>query len=131
MDADAFEVLSQGNIHSAATFLAQRAGDEPADLLESAMEETAPFDVPNAGTSPTVFVDRFPLGSAGTPIPGILQGPLVHDAESNQAVGVESVWAPFNSECDWKFARWAKTRGPTSSAVTDLLAIGEVWTLLH
>ncbi|KAF8271908.1 hypothetical protein EI94DRAFT_1567196, partial [Lactarius quietus] len=34
-----------------------------------------------------------------------------------------SVWAPFQSQCDWELAYWAKTRGPTASAITDLLAI--------
>ncbi|KAH9017210.1 hypothetical protein EDB85DRAFT_2076133 [Lactarius pseudohatsudake] len=37
-----------------------------------------------------------------------------------------SIWAPFRSKCDWEIACWAKTRGPTSSAVADILAIPEV-----
>ncbi|KAI9440325.1 hypothetical protein H4582DRAFT_1796975, partial [Lactarius indigo] len=35
-------------------------------------------------------------------------------------------WAPFRTQCDWEIARWAKLRGPSSSAVADLLAIPEV-----
>ncbi|KAH8995564.1 hypothetical protein EDB86DRAFT_2763520, partial [Lactarius hatsudake] len=35
-------------------------------------------------------------------------------------------WAPFHSQCDWEIALWAKTRGPTSSALTELLRIPEV-----
>ncbi|KAH9066109.1 hypothetical protein EDB83DRAFT_2506349 [Lactarius deliciosus] len=34
-----------------------------------------------------------------------------------------SVWAPFRSQCDWEFTRWAKMRGAMASAVTALLAI--------
>ncbi|KAI0062603.1 hypothetical protein BV25DRAFT_1803728 [Artomyces pyxidatus] len=33
---------------------------------------------------------------------------------------------PFASKLDWDFAQWAKTRGPTSTAVSDLLAIPTV-----
>ena len=32
-------------------------------------------------------------------------------------------YAPFASELDWKFARWAKLRGPGSTSVTELMAI--------
>ncbi|KAI9430686.1 hypothetical protein BJY52DRAFT_1090380, partial [Lactarius psammicola] len=35
-------------------------------------------------------------------------------------------WSPFQSQCDWEFAQWAKQRGPTSSAVSELLAIDGV-----
>ncbi|KAH9169515.1 hypothetical protein EDB89DRAFT_2115055 [Lactarius sanguifluus] len=37
-----------------------------------------------------------------------------------------SIWAPFHSQCDWEIALWAKTCGPTSSALTELLRIPEV-----
>ncbi|KAJ3711350.1 hypothetical protein C8R42DRAFT_648225 [Lentinula raphanica] len=32
-------------------------------------------------------------------------------------------WAPFASETDWKVALWAKTLGPSSTALSELLAI--------
>lgn len=32
-------------------------------------------------------------------------------------------WAPFKSEKEYKFAEWAKLRGPGSTAVSELLAI--------
>ena len=35
----------------------------------------------------------------------------------------ENPYAPFGSRVDWEFAKWAKLRGPTSTAVTDLLNI--------
>jgi hypothetical protein len=35
----------------------------------------------------------------------------------------ENIYAPFSSELDWKFARWAKLRGPGSTSVTELMAI--------
>ncbi|KAN0136686.1 hypothetical protein V8E53_005456 [Lactarius tabidus] len=44
---------------------------------------------------------------------------------SQEALG-SSTWALFQSQCNWEVACWAKLRGPTSSAFTDLLAIPEV-----
>ena len=35
----------------------------------------------------------------------------------------QNPYTPFTSELDWKFARWAKLRGPGSTAVTELMAI--------
>ncbi|KAJ7839453.1 hypothetical protein B0H14DRAFT_3086954 [Mycena olivaceomarginata] len=35
----------------------------------------------------------------------------------------DNPWAPFMSQVDWEVAKWAKLRGSTSTAVTDLLAI--------
>jgi len=82
------------------------------------------FNVPNAERSPAVVIDCFPSGKAGTPIPSTAR-------ESNEDTAAQSVWAPFISQCDWQIANWAKMRGPTSSAVTDLLAIGEVRILFN
>ena len=74
----------------------------------------------NLETMSTVVIDQFPHGSTGAPIPGRAQ------QESYQDMDVDTVWAPFNSRCDWVFAQWAKIHGPTSSAVTRLLEIPEV-----
>ncbi|KAJ7060379.1 hypothetical protein C8F01DRAFT_988880 [Mycena amicta] len=35
----------------------------------------------------------------------------------------DNPWAPFQSQIDWEVARWAKLRGSTSTALTDLLQI--------
>jgi len=132
MDADTFEALTQGTIHSAATSVNRFVGDDGIaggleDPTAQGAAQTVPFNVPNAEMSPTVIIDRFLLGRAGAPIPRVQQGTPAHDMD--QTTAAELVWAPFNLECDWKFAHWAKTCGPTSSAVTDLLAIDEVCTL--
>ena len=130
MDADTLEaLLTEDSTRSTVTIQNHHhdAGDETvtmgADTTNADMggleDSTAIAD-----TSSMVVVEHFLLGNAGALIPDIPQGPLAH--ELNQATNAESAWAPFNSECDWKFARWAKTRGLTSSAVTDLLAIEEV-----
>jgi hypothetical protein len=70
----------------------------------------------------TPFVERFPSGVAGAPIPDMGQGfqlPL-------DVLGTENIWFPFQSRRDWEFAQWAKNRGPGSTAVTELLAIDGV-----
>ena len=35
----------------------------------------------------------------------------------------EGMYAPFASRMEWEFAKWAKTRGPGSNAVSELLRI--------
>ncbi|KII92122.1 hypothetical protein PLICRDRAFT_103181 [Plicaturopsis crispa FD-325 SS-3] len=38
-------------------------------------------------------------------------------------LGDDCMWAPFASRLEWEVARWAKTRGPGSTAFTELLSI--------
>lgn len=75
----------------------------------------------------TTIIDRFPNGSAGAPISGARGGSSMEDTGSEGLQG--STWAPFSSQCDWEIARWAKMRGPSSSAFSELLAIPEVRTI--
>jgi hypothetical protein len=42
---------------------------------------------------------------------------------SNEVGAHQNFYTPFTSELDWKFARWAKLRGPGSTSVTELMAI--------
>ena len=78
---------------------------------------------------PAVVIDPFPSASAGAPIDGMSRGNPIY--ESQQGEDGDLIWYPFQSECDWLLARWAKMCGPTSSAVTELLAIPEVRTVLR
>ena len=41
----------------------------------------------------------------------------------------ENLHGPFLSELDWKVAQWAKLRGPSSAAITELLQIPTVSSL--
>jgi len=123
-DADMFEELSRGNGPSIATILNQPAVNDTLEVPEDPIEEIPQIEVQNSETALTVVIDCFPSGNPGTPIPGLPQGPSAY--ESYQATASDSIWAPFRSQCDWKFVHWAKTCGPTSSAVTELLAMPEV-----
>jgi len=53
-------------------------------------------------------------------------GPTADDRYSSSLGSHSNPWAPFASEIDWKVAHWAKTRGPGSTAFSDLLAINGV-----
>ncbi|THU75511.1 hypothetical protein K435DRAFT_619026, partial [Dendrothele bispora CBS 962.96] len=63
---------------------------------------------------------------AGAPLPAqttFLDGNEVY----TEKIGSKgNIWAPFQSEIDWKIAKWAKLRGPSSTAVTELLSIDGV-----
>jgi hypothetical protein len=126
-DADAFEVLQQGDRISTETSPDQLALDESSVIPDDPMVSEIEAGILSTGS--TLVVDQFPFGSPGAPIPGMPQGRSAY--ESHQATIGDSAWAPFQSESDWLFAHWAKMRGPTSSAVTDLLAIPEVYTSFY
>jgi len=119
-DADAFEALTQCNHHPRMTIPNQHAVDTTAELSNIPIEEPIPFNMPDAEMLPTVVIDCFLLGNAGAQIPSIACG------SNDDMAAVQSVWAPFVSQYDWQVAHWAKMCGLTSSAMTDLLAIGEV-----
>lgn len=132
-DADLLELLV--NNYNITTNTEQ---DRPVEAQSAVPPATPPVDSepvspvhpsqPDGGNSDTntpLVVDHFPHGSPGAPIPGARQGSY---QRSQEAFGA-SVWAPFHSQCDWEVARWAKMRGPTSSAMQDLLAIPGVHAL--
>ncbi|KAG1866756.1 hypothetical protein F4604DRAFT_1881791 [Suillus subluteus] len=68
---------------------------------------------------------RYPDGRAGQPVPqaDICNANTAYASVINDTT---NPYAPFNSRVDWKIARWAKLRGPTSTAFLDLLGINEV-----
>jgi hypothetical protein len=71
------------------------------------------------------FVERFPSGAAGTPIPNMGESVPGYEALHDN-LGQGHIWYPFQSQRDWEFAQWAKNRGPSSTAVTELLGINGV-----
>ena len=99
--------------------------DEPA--VEPPFPEISGDQVPvriEARKSGVVVIDHFPFGSPGASIDSPSEDATVNGPNC-RAPG-DSIWAPFRSQCDWEIAHWAKMRGPTSSAVTELLAISDV-----
>ena len=119
-DTDAFEELGQNNHFVVTRTPDLLTIDESPDTPDAPEELPNDMEAGNADAMPTVVIDHFPLASAGAPIHGMPHSNSVYESDR------ESIWSPFTSRCDWLFARWAKMRGPTSSAVTELLAIPEV-----
>ena len=107
--------------------------EEPANLHSNESHvspPTPPIQCDGGHSQPLLqlTVVSFTQGGAGALAPDAHQGSTVY--QSTQLVLGSSAWAPFQSQCDWEFARWAKLHGPTSSAVTDLLAIPGVRVLI-
>ncbi|KAI0317280.1 hypothetical protein OF83DRAFT_157082 [Amylostereum chailletii] len=69
----------------------------------------------------------FPLQTAGAPI-SQLRSPSEYEAQrmSNDTQGTGNIWVPFKSKIDWTMAYWAKMRGPSSTAMTELLQMDEI-----
>ncbi|KAF8481855.1 hypothetical protein DFH94DRAFT_691497 [Russula ochroleuca] len=120
-DVDVFEALEYSNNISMATIPDHLTVDENLGDLE---EESVQIDAENSDTTSTVVIEQFPSGSPGTPIPDTPRGSPAY--ASHQDMLADSVWAPFHSQHDWAIVCWAKMSGPTSTAVTELLAIPEV-----
>lgn len=65
------------------------------------------------------IIVHYPGGNAGVPVPP-------PNAEDEHIDDVDNPWAPFTSRLDWEVARWAKLRGPGSTAFSELLKVDEV-----
>ena len=66
-------------------------------------------------------IDRVREGHPGAPIQVSCSGLLVNNLDGG--LPPDLVWAPFTCQRDWDIAYWAKTRGPSSSALAEFLAI--------
>ena len=128
-DADAFEELAQNDQGFVTLAPDQSIINESADVPHASEAMPNDIEAGNTEAMPTVVIDRFPSAGAGAPIDGMPHRNSIY--ESQQGMDGDSTWYPFASQCDWLVARWAKMRGPTSSAVTELLAIPEVRSLPH
>jgi len=117
MDADAFEELSYPSLasHNQVTL------DDTQGTLKDTTQQTGPTDTADLETASEVVIDKFPFGSPGAPIPGMLRGSSAY--EMLQKMRADTPWAPFSSQLDWEVAQWAKMHGQTSTAVAELLAL--------
>lgn len=106
---------------------------EPEDLL-SAVDERREAESVLIGDGHGIkackivqYTDQHPRSHAGE----ALAQQETTDSRYNSAIdGSSNVWAPFNSRIDWEVAQWAKLRGPSSTAFSDLLNIPGVCSLL-
>ncbi|OJT12555.1 hypothetical protein TRAPUB_10899 [Trametes pubescens] len=76
------------------------------------------------------FKIPFPGGRAGAPV----NRPRERSAYESYQAYIDSAndnpYSPFISKIDWEFAKWAKNRGPGSTAVSELLEIENLFSLL-
>ncbi|KAG6825968.1 hypothetical protein H0H92_001684, partial [Tricholoma furcatifolium] len=86
----------------------------PALCLRGGAEETL---------SKTPFIVRFPSKEAGT---AYSQGDASNTKYGANLNNVENPYAPFGSKLEWDIAKWAKQRGPSSTAFTELMSIDGV-----
>jgi hypothetical protein len=125
IDADLLETLAR-DFNCSATDGPEHSTTPEPPLVGSQSSDPVPppplhFEHGISDDTSKVIVDGFPHGSAGAPIPGAHEGSNIY--QSTQEAFGTSMWAPFRSQCDWEIARWAKMRGPSSSAVAELFAI--------
>ena len=66
------------------------------------------------------YSEKYPDRRAGAPMKKTHSGDFNYRAALNNS---SNPWAPFSSRMDWDIAKWAKLRGATSTAFSDLLAI--------
>ena len=125
-NTDVFEILAQ--TQTSRLLISDSTVPNP-EQIPSAELESLPEDLPNLlersspDTHPLVIIEHFPHGNPGAPIKA-MQGSSIYKSSQEGLGG--SVWAPFQSKCDWHFAYWAKINKLSSSALTDLLAIPNV-----
>jgi hypothetical protein len=124
VDTDAFEELTENIDLSSVMAINCLPGNESSGDPEGPGPQTNETEAGTFESGLTVIVDHFPFHVAGAPIPGIPQGPLMYDLCHAELSG--SDWAPFQSQCDWKVAQWAKSCSATSIGVSKLLTIPEV-----
>ncbi|KAF9778022.1 hypothetical protein BJ322DRAFT_1102226 [Thelephora terrestris] len=79
---------------------------------------------PEVQSNPTApFVVRFPgAGEALETRPSLVGYQLYANGLGADGNGPLE-WAPFSTQLEWEVARWAKLRGPSSSALSELLQI--------
>jgi hypothetical protein len=91
-------------------------------LSDTESDEEGPRNTPYCRLfQQSPFIDPFPDASAGSPLPD--QEESANAAYQASLGGAQNPYFPFANELDWLVARWAKLRGPSSTALTELLQI--------
>lgn len=78
------------------------------------------------------FIEKFTFGDAGAPVdPVDVTTTTYQQYSKDMKASTTNPWAPFASQLDWEVARWAKLRGPSSTALTELLKIDGIQDALN
>lgn len=109
--------------------------DENMDTAAGSASDSSPNDASERATHaraqehlrrPKTFIVRFPGPHAGAPVNGQREQSPYDQYQHMTDVDGFNLYAPFTSRIDWEVAKWAKMRGPGSTAVTELLQIDDV-----
>lgn len=69
------------------------------------------------------FVVKFPGMAGYSHIDSATAADAHQDDLNDSALGASNPFSPFSSKMDWEIARWAKLRGPGSTAFSELMSI--------
>ncbi|KAI0639898.1 hypothetical protein C8Q77DRAFT_1214290 [Trametes polyzona] len=98
---------------------------EPAALPDRAAQSRASEQLRTK-----TFRVQFPGGRAGAPTSPSRERSAYEKYQQHIDALNTNPYAPFTSRMDWEIARWAKVRGPGSTAVSELLEIEDLASLL-
>lgn len=115
-------------VHPSDDFPLPMDEDNDAPALDRDMRQRSELQA-----SGKTIVVHFPSAEAGKVYADHGEGPDGSRRAYAASVGItkEEPYAPFKSRLDWEVARWAKLRGPGATAVTDLLKIENVSSLVY
>ena len=99
-------------------FLDEQEQDNPGSSREARMAAEDAF-------RQHPVVEKYPDNHAGAPISN-KKSVSKNESYAKAINNKHNSWAPFSSQIDWEVARWAKLRGPGSTALSDLLKIDGV-----
>ena len=87
-------------------------------------ETLPPTPYQRISRQPPQSIRHYPDPRAGAPIQ--VGGRTTNDRYKARMANSVNPYFPFASRIDWLLAKWAKERGPSSTALAELLAIPEV-----
>lgn len=105
---------------------------EPPPATAHSHATPAPSPQPSSPSSSPAATIHYGRG-AGEPLPANTgEDSSPEHAKYQQALNspASNTYHPFQSRLEWEFARWAKFRGPSSTAVSELLGIEGVSVLI-
>jgi len=123
LDADVLEIITQIQTNKFLNLELTVPNPEqfPSAKSESPSEHLANLVEPSSADMEVV--EQFPYGKPSVLV-NDLQGSSAYKPRQDTLAG--SIWEPFQSECNWDFAYWAKTNKLSLLALADLLVIPNV-----
>jgi hypothetical protein len=101
--------------------------DDPMDHNNSSIDRETHHQIERQIADHNRVIESYPDRRAGQPITQAeIRNVNATYASSIDNLNAENPYAPFTSQMDWEVAQWAKLRGPSSTAFSDLLSIDGV-----